>query len=136
MLFTDCKSVSSTYKVIYHRYASIGSVFSTYRVLYHIYMLFTASFWSVCSTYRVLYGIYMLFTASFGSVCSTYRVILFYYIYFLQPLLGLPLAHIELIIHIYRYMPFTDLKSASSTYVLDFYGMPLLKFLGHTNYLC
>ena len=80
--------------------------------------------------------IYMLFTASFGSVCSTYRVILYYYVYFLQPLLGLPLAHIELIIHVYGYMPFTDLKSASSTYVLDFYGMPPLKFLGHTNYLC
>ena len=55
--------------------------------------------------------IYMLFTDSFGSALSTHRVILYYYVYFLQPLLGLPLAHIE---------PFTDLKSASSTYVLDF----------------
>ena len=80
--------------------------------------------------------VYMLFTASFGSVCSTYRVILYYYVYFLQPLLGLPLTHIELILHVYGYMPFTDLKSASSTYILDFYDMPPLKFLEHTNYLC
>ena len=70
------------------------------------------------------YIVYMLFTASFGSACSTYRVILYYYVYFLQPLLGLPLAHIELIIYIYGYMPFIDLKSTSSTYILDFYGMP------------
>ena len=42
------------------------------------------------------------------------------YIYFLQPLLGLSVALIKLILHIYEYMPFTDLKSASSTYVLDF----------------
>ena len=65
----------------------------------------------------------MLFTASFRSVCSTYRVILYYYVYFLQPLLGLPLAHIELILHVYGYMPFTDLKSAYSTYYVC-YGMP------------
>ena len=52
--------------------------------------------------------VYMLFTASFGSVCSTYRVILYYYVYFLQSLLGLPLAHIELFIYVYGYMPFTD----------------------------
>ena len=32
-------------------------------------------------------------------------------------------------------MPFTDLISASSMYVLDLQGMPPLKFLGHTNYL-
>ena len=80
--------------------------------------------------------IYMLFTASFRSVFSTYRVLLYYYVYFIQPLLGLPLAHIGLILPIYKYMPFTDLQSASSTYVLDLYGMPPLKFLGHTNYLC
>ena len=78
----------------------------------------------------------MLFTASSRSVCSTYRVILYFYVYFLQPLLGLPLAHIELMLYVYEYMPFTDLKSASSTYVLDFYGMPPLKFLGNTTYLC
>ena len=66
----------------------------------------------------------MLFTASFESVCSTYRLIFYYYVYSLQPDLGVPLAHIELIIHTYGYMPFTDFKSASSTYVLDFQGMP------------
>ena len=97
-----------------------------------MYMVYT-DMKSVSSTYRVMYHIYMLFTASSRSVCSTYRVILYNYAYFIQPLLGLPLAHIELILHIYKYMPFTDLKSASSTYVLDFYGMPPLKFLGHTN---
>ena len=80
-----------------------------------------------------LYVIYMLFTASIRSVFSTYRVILYNYVYFLQPLLGLPLAHIELIIHIYGYMPFTAYKPVSSTYVLDFYGMPPLKFLRHTD---
>ena len=53
-----------------------------------------------------------------------YRVILYYYVYFLQPLLGLPLAHIELILHFYGYMPCTDLKSAYSMYNLDCYGMP------------
>ena len=58
--------------------------------------------------------IYMLSTASFRSVFSTHRV---------------NLTHLE--IH-----AFTDLKSASSTYVLDFYGMPPLKFLGHTDHLC
>ena len=57
------------------------------------------------------------------------------YICFLQPLLGLPVAHIELILHVYEYMPFTDLISASSMYILGFQGMPPLRFLGHTNYL-
>ena len=67
--------------------------------------------------------VYILFTTSFRSLCSTYKV-LYHYVYFLQPLLGLPLAHIELILHIYGYMPITDLKSAYSMYMLDFYGMP------------
>ena len=58
----------------------------------------------------------MLFTASIGSV-----------------FISLPLAHTELIVHIYGYMSFTDYKSVSSTYILDFYGMPPLTFLGHTN---
>ena len=48
------------------------------------------------------------------------------YICLLQPLFGLSIAHIELILQIYVYIPFTELHSASSTYVLDFYGMPLL----------
>ena len=56
------------------------------------------------------------------------------YICFLQPLLGLSIAHIELILHVYAYMPFTDLKSASKTYVLDFQCMSSFKFLGHTNF--
>ena len=57
--------------------------------------------------------IYMLFTASFQSVYSTYRV-----------------NHTCLCIY-----ASTDVASASSTYVLDFYGMPLLQFLRHTEYL-
>ena len=67
MLFTDYKAVSSTYKMIY---SSIGSVLA----------------------HTEFCNVYMLFTASFMSVCSTYRVILYYYVYFLQPLLGLPLS--------------------------------------------
>ena len=55
----------------------------------------------------------MLFTASFRSVYSTYRV-----------------NHMRLWIY-----ASTDLNSASSTYVLDFYGMPLLQFIWHTEYL-
>ena len=115
MLYTDVKSVSSTYRVIYHVCMPLSGL-------------------SVAHTEFCI--IYMLFTASFRSAFSTYRVILYYYVYFIQPLLGLPLAHIELILHTYEYMPFTDLKSASSTYVLDFYGMSPLNFQGHTNYLC
>ena len=46
-----------------------------------------------------------------------------------------PLCHIGLILHVYASMPFTRLKSTSSTYILDFQGMSSLKFLGHTNHL-
>ena len=135
MLYTDVKSVSSTYRVIYHAYALYRCeiCLSYVQIMYCICMSLSES---VCSTYRVLYHIYMLFTASSRSVCSTFRFILYYYVYFLQPLLGLPLAHTELILHVCEYMPFTDLKSASSTYVLDFYHMPPLKCLGHTTFLC
>ena len=55
--------------------------------------------------------IYMLFTASIRSAYSTYRV-----------------NHTHLCIY-----ASTDLSSASSTYVLDFQGMPLLQFLGTIN---
>ena len=118
--------------IMYMLYTDVKSVSSMYRVIYHICMSLLGL--SVAHTEFCI--IYMLFTASFRSVCSTYRVILYYYVYFLQPILGLPLAHIELILQIYEYMPFTDLKSASSMYVLAFYGMPPLKFLGHTTFLC
>ena len=77
MLFTDDKSVSSMYKVIYMPLSGLSVAHTEFCI------------------------IYMLFTASFGSVCSTYRVILYYYVYFLQPLLGLPFAHIELILHVF-----------------------------------
>ena len=53
------------------------------------------------------YNLYMPFTASSWSVYSTYRSNL-----------------TRLCIY-----AFTDLNSASCTYVLDFLGMPLLKFL-------
>ena len=55
--------------------------------------------------------IYMLFTASLWSVYSTYRV-----------------NHMHLCIY-----ASTDVNSASSTYVLNFQGMPLLQFLGTLN---
>ena len=115
--------------------ASIGSAFSMYKVIYHIYAFYSL-YWVLPLAHTEFCIVYMLFTASFGSAFSTYRVILYYYVYFLQSPLGLSLAHIELIIHIYGCMPFTDYTSVSSMYVLYFYGMPPLTFLGHTNYLC
>ena len=119
MHFTDDKSVSSTYKVIYIIDMPLLDLFLAHIELFIIYMLYT-DVKSVSSTYRVIYHVYMLFTASSRSVCSTYRGILYIYVYFIQPLSDLTLVHIELILHVYKYMPFTDLKSASSTYVLDF----------------
>ena len=64
--------------------------------LFVIYMLYTASFLGLPLAYTRLCIVYMPFTASIRYAFSTYRVILYYYVYFLQPLWGLPLAHIEL----------------------------------------
>ena len=68
----------------------------------------------------------MLFTdiKSVSSMYSLYTL----YVY----ISSMSVAHTELCI---IYMPFTDFNSALGTYVLDFLGMPLLKFLRHTNYL-
>ena len=92
-----------------------------------IYMPFTDSIGSVFSTYRVILYQYVYFPQPLLSLPVAHiEFILYYYVYFLQPLLGLPLAHIELIIHVYGYMLFTVYKSVSSTYILDFYSMPPL----------
>ena len=102
MLFTDDKSVSSTYKVMYH----------IYICLYQVCLLAHTEF---CI-------IYMLFTASFGSVCSTYRVILYYYVYFLQPLLGLPLAHIVILYYyVYFLQPLLGLPLAHRVILYTMY---------------
>ena len=53
MLYTDMKSVSSTYRVIYHICMSLLGLSVAHTEFCIIYMLFTASFRSVYSTYRV-----------------------------------------------------------------------------------
>ena len=74
-------------------------------------MLFTVLF-GLPLAHIKLCIIYMLFTASLGlplAHIELFSIDIYIYIYicFLQPLLGLSLAHEELFIHVYGYMPFT-----------------------------